>query len=103
MRNGPAPVRGAPRPCGNSPGVWGSEGGEPLLAPLSDHSDDSLLERDAALVQADRLRDAQAGPVQELDERSVPKGTWRGARGRVDQALGLGRRQRARELARAAW
>jgi len=84
-------------------GGWASERDESLLATLSDHSDDSLLERDAALVQADRLRDTQAGPVEELDERSVPKGTWRGARCRVDQALGLGRRQRARKLARAAW
>ncbi len=84
-------------------GGWAPERDEPFLATLSDHSDDSLLERDAALVQADRLRDAQAGPVQELDERSVPKGTWRGARGRVDQALGLCRRQRARKLERTAW
>ena len=47
---------------------------EALLRPFSEDANDALLERDAALFEPGRLRDAQTGSVQELHERAVPKG-----------------------------
>jgi hypothetical protein len=43
-----------------------------LLAALSDHSNESLVEVDARLVEADRLGHAEACAVEQLDERLVP-------------------------------
>jgi len=63
---------------------------EPLLSALSEHAHHALLERDAVLLQPDRLGDTQTGAVQELHERPVaqrPRG--RPDRG-VDQTLRLG-------------
>src|SRR5262245_39566311 len=69
---------------------------EALLPALPEHAHDALLERDTVLLQTDRLGDPQAGAVEELDERAVAQRS----RGRpdcgVDQALRLGRRERAR-------
>ena len=48
---------------------------DPLLAALAEHADHALVEVDAVLLEARRLGDAQAGAVEELDERGV-----RGAR-----------------------
>jgi hypothetical protein len=50
------------------------EGNEPLLAPLAEHADDSFIESDATLLEADRLGDAQASSVQKLDEGTVTEG-----------------------------
>ena len=42
-----------------------------LLAALADASHDALLEVDAGVVEPDRLADAEAGAVEELDEGAV--------------------------------
>jgi hypothetical protein len=69
---------------------------EPLLAALPQHAYDPVLERDAVLLQARGLGDAQAGSVEELDESSVAQRARRRPDGGVDEALGLRRRERAR-------
>lgn len=74
-----------------------------LLVSLAEHTDDSLFEGDATLLESDRLGHAEAGAVEELDERSVAQRSWPRAGGRVDEALGLGRRERAGERARPPW
>src|SRR5581483_8819625 len=55
-----------------------------------------------ALGQADRLRDAQAGAVQQLHQGTVAQRPRADAGGRVDQTLGLRRRERARQRPGAA-
>jgi hypothetical protein len=65
------------------------EGNEPLLAPLAEHADDSLVEGDAALLEPDCLGHAQARPVEKLDERAVAKRAGRRPRGGVDEPLRL--------------
>src|SRR5437868_2883388 len=42
---------------------------DPLLVPLADDADEPRVEVRRALLQPDRLRDAEAGAVEELDER----------------------------------
>jgi hypothetical protein len=74
-----------------------------LLVPLAEHTDDPLLESDATLLESDRLGHAQAGAVQELDECPVAQRSWARAGSRIDEALGLGRRQRAGKRARPPW
>ncbi len=69
---------------------------EALLVSLSEHAHDALLERDAVLLEPDRLGDAQPRAVQELDESTVAQRARRGPGRGVDQALRLGRRERAR-------
>ena len=44
---------------------------DPLLRPLAGRTDDPPLEVDVGLAQADRFADAQAGAVEQLDERAV--------------------------------
>jgi hypothetical protein len=73
---------------------------EALLVSLSEHADDPLLERDATLLESDRLGHAQSGSVEKFDERPVAQRSRARAGGRVDEVLGLGRRKRARERAR---
>src|ERR671932_182686 len=46
---------------------------DPLLVALAEAAHEPVLQVDAAALQRDRLRDAQAGAVQELDERAVAK------------------------------
>jgi len=69
---------------------------EALLATLPEHAHDALLDGDAGLLQPRGLRHAQPGAVQELDECPVTKAARRRPDGGVDQALGLGRRERPR-------
>ena len=69
---------------------------EALLAALSDHADDALLDRDAALLEAGRLGHAQPGAVEQLHERAITKRAWRRPDRGVDESLGLGRRERTR-------
>ena len=73
-----------------------TERDEPLLAALPEHAHDALLDGDARLLEPRGLRHAQPGAVQELDERPVAKPARRRPGGGVDQALGLGRRERPR-------
>jgi hypothetical protein len=73
-----------------------------LLAALADHPDEPFLEIDAALLEADRLGDAQAGAVEKLDQGAVAQCPGRRAVGRRDQAFRFARRQRRRQPARAA-
>ena len=54
--------------------------------------------RRRALLQPDRLADAQAGAVEELDERAVAEVARLRPRGGLDQPLGLAGRERARQL-----
>ena len=42
-----------------------------LLAALADHADEPVVEVDAGPVEPDRLRDPEAGAVEQLDERLV--------------------------------
>ena len=75
---------------------------DPLLAALAEHADDALVEVDAVLLEARRLGDAQAGAVEQLDERAVAERARRRPGGGVDQPLGLAGRERPRQRARAA-
>ncbi len=73
-----------------------------LLAALAGHPHEPVVEVDAALFEPDRLRDAQPGAVQQLDERLVAQvARLRSLRG-VDQALRLAGRERLRERLRPA-
>jgi len=76
---------------------------EALLVALPEHADDPFFESDATLLESDRLGHAQAGAVEELHERAIAERSRARADGCVDEALGLGRRQRARESARPPW
>jgi len=69
---------------------------EPFLRALSDDTHDALLERDAVLLEADRLGHAEPGAIQQLDEGAVTQGSRHRPVRRVDQAFRLCRRQRAR-------
>jgi hypothetical protein len=69
---------------------------EPLLAALPANAHDTLLERDAVLLEPDGLGDAETGAVEKLDECPVSQGARRGSGGCVDEALGLDRREGAR-------
>ena len=62
-----------------------------LLAALADHADEPVVEVDARLVEPDRLGDAQAGAVEQLDERLVAQRARLRAGGGLDQALRLAR------------
>jgi hypothetical protein len=66
------------------------QGNEPLLAALAEHADDSLVEGDATLLEADCLGHAQACPVEQLDEGAVAKRARGRPRRRVDEPLRLG-------------
>jgi hypothetical protein len=74
-----------------------SERDDPLLPALAEHADDPLVEVDAALLEPDGLGHAQAGAVQELDERAIPARARSRPVGGVDQPLRLGGRHHARE------
>jgi hypothetical protein len=65
------------------------EGYQALLAALAEHANDSVVESDAALLQADRLGDSQARSVEKLDEGTVAKSPRRRPRSGVDEALRL--------------
>ena len=68
---------------------------EPFLAALSEHAHNALLDRDAVLLQPDRLRHTEAGAVHELHERAIAQRPRHRPRRGVDQPLGLGGRERA--------
>jgi len=74
---------------------------EALLISLAEHADDSILDGDATLLESDRLGHAQAGSVEKLHERTIAERSRARADGRVDEALGLGRRERTWKSARA--
>src|SRR5471030_1409188 len=74
---------------------------DPLLAALPDHANKAVLEVDSGLLEPHGLGDAEAGAVEQLDERLVAECARLRARGRVDQPLRLagGERPRQRPLA----
>src|SRR5262245_48744586 len=75
---------------------------DPLLPALANAADEPLLEVDGRPLQADRLADAEARAVQQLDEgRVAVRARCRPVRG-LDQPLGLGSGQCPRQLAGAA-
>ena len=74
---------------------------DPLLAALAERAHEPALDVHRGPVEADRLGDAQAGAVEQLDERAVAHRPRRHADGGVDQALDLGGGERARQPARA--
>ena len=76
-----------------------AERDDALLVALADHSHDARVDVDRRAGQSDRLRDAQAGAVHQLDEGAVAHRPWRRPVRRLDQALGLERGERARQLA----
>jgi hypothetical protein len=76
-----------------------AERDEALLVALAEDSDDSLVDVDAAPLETDGLRDAETRAVQELDERSIAQRARCSPGCSVDQALGLGGRQRPRQAA----
>src|SRR5581483_3832794 len=73
-----------------------------LLRALAEAADEPAVEVDRRLVEAERLADAEARAVQELDERAVAERAWRRPVGCLDQPLRLAGRERARQRARAA-
>ena len=83
----PAAREVAPQGLGGVP----ADGHDALLAALADHAHEPVVQVDARLVEADRLGDAQAGAVEQLDERLVAeRARLRPGRG-VDQPLRLAR------------
>ena len=70
---------------------------DPFLAALADHSNEAVVEVDAGLVEPDRLGDAQARAVEQLDERLVAQRARLRAGGGLDQAFRLARRKRLRQ------
>src|SRR5690242_10440848 len=68
-----------------------------LLRALADAADDSLLEVHGGALESDGLADAQAGAVEELDERPVAEGARRRTHRGLDQPLGLARGERPRQ------
>ena len=73
-----------------------------LLVALSQHAHDASLEVDRRLLQPERLGHAQPGTVEQLDESPIAHRPGGRPVGRVDQPLGLGGGERARQRARAA-
>jgi hypothetical protein len=76
---------------------------DPLLVALPDAPNEAAVEIDPAPLEPDGLADAQAGSVENLDERAVSQGTRCGAVGGIDQALHLHRGEGSREARTAAW
>ena len=74
---------------------------DPFLAALAEGADEPVLEIHGLPVEPDRLADAQAGAVEELGECAVAEVSRRCSRGRVEKALDLGGRERARQRAAA--
>ena len=62
-----------------------------LLRALADAADEPPLEVDGGAVEADRLADAQARSIEQLDEGAVAQRAWRRAGRRLDETLGLAR------------
>jgi hypothetical protein len=56
-----------------------AERDDPLLVSLAEAAHDPVVEVDAAAVQPHSLADAQPGPVEEFDERTVAEGARRRA------------------------
>ena len=77
-----------------------SERDDALLVALAGDADEAVVEVDARLVEADRLGDAEAGAVEQLDQRPVAQRARRRAGRGLDQPLDLAGRQRARQGAR---
>ena len=73
-----------------------------FLSALAEHPHEPVVEVDARLVEAHRLRDAQAGAVEQLDQRLVAQRAGRRADGGLDQPFHLAGGERVRQLARAA-
>ena len=93
----PVEMRAAQREiAANGFGGRSTERHEALLAALSDHADDPLLDRDAAFLEAGCLGHAQPCAVEQLHERAITKRAWRRPDRGVDEPLGLGRRERPR-------
>ena len=69
---------------------------EALLAALAEHAYDTVLQRDAVLLEPDGLGDPEAGAVEEFHERPVAQRSGRRSGGGVDEALGLSRRKSTR-------
>ena len=68
---------------------------DPLLVALAGDAHEAALEIDAAALQAGRLADAQAGAVQQLQQRAVAQVARADAARRLDQPLRLVGRERA--------
>ena len=118
MRNAPARVSAPPCALRKSSGRWrrsrcgrprdevaaerlgglAADRDDPLLVSLADAADEAVVERDRRLLERDGLGDAEAGAVEELDERAVAEVARLRAGGGLDQALGLARRERPRQL-----
>ena len=94
----PASREVAPERVGCRP----AERHDPLLAALPGRPDDALFEIDVHLPEADELTHAEAGSVEQLDQRPVAQRSRRRTDRGVDQTFGLGGREGARELARLA-
>src|SRR4029079_16545734 len=70
-----------------------------LLIALAGATDESLLEVDARAVETDGFAHAEPRAVEQLDQGPVAHHAGGRAGSRLDQPLGLRRRERARELA----
>ena len=79
-----------------------AERDDPLLVSFAEAPHDPVLQVDAPAVEPHRLADAQAGPVEELDERTVTERARRRPVRGLNQPLDFSRGQRAREASAAA-
>ena len=68
-----------------------------LLAPLAEHSDQTVVEVDVAQVETDELADPQPAGVEHLEDGSIPAGTRTVARYRREQRVDLGLREGLRD------
>ena len=73
-----------------------------LLRALADRADEPPLEVDRRAVETDGLAHAEAGAVEQLDERAVAQRARRRAGRGLDQPLDLAGRERLRQRAPAA-
>ena len=79
---------------------WPPDRDDALLAALADDAHEPVVEVDAALLEPDRLGDAQPRAVEQLDERAVAQRSRRRAVRGPDQPLGLAGRERPRQRPR---
>ena len=94
-RRGPArrgaAARARARPASQADRVEGdlADRHEPLAVALADHPHERAVERDVLEVEVERLRDPQAGGVQQLQQRAVEERVLGGAAERpLDLRLG---------------
>src|ERR671930_1943492 len=80
-----------------------AERDDPLLVAFPAHVDELLLEVDVREIQVDGFLRAKSGRVDELEERAVPHGKWRGPLEGRELAVDLLRSRCVGQPPRASW